>query len=71
MGLNSIDTLARLMFALLLGGSIACSGAPAEADDVPPVVIEQEQDAGGYSAKVETTRSLVDEAAARFMPSEL
>ena len=71
MGLNSIDTLARLMFVLLLGGSVACSGASAEPDDVPPVAIEQEQDEGDYSAKVQTTRSPVEEADARFMPSEL
>lgn len=71
MGLNLIDTPARLMFVLLLGGSVACSGTSAEADDAPPVAIGQEQDAGNYSAKVRTTRSLVEEADARFMPSEL
>jgi hypothetical protein len=59
------------MFVLLLGGSVACSGTSAGADDAPPVAIEQEQDTGNYSAKVRTTRSLVEEADARFMPSEL
>jgi hypothetical protein len=71
MGLNSIDTPARLLFLLLLGGSVACSGTFAEADDAPPAAVEQGQDAGSHSAKVQTTSSLVEEADARFMPSEL
>ena len=73
MGLNLIDTLARLLFLLLLGGSVACSGSPAEPEEARPVAIKQEQkqDAGDYSAKVQTTMSLVEEADARFIPSEL